>query len=203
LKSAPTPRGALSFAGWPHSVIPCGPSQCSPVRARRPMPLAVPRVKVGCSFAVQARPHPSSLKPDHATHSAPPALLPLAVPSAGASQGCRGEPSFPRLPFPTIVPSTTSRTYDSSPARSVLPPSRRLTGAELPAAAARLCRGVSSPAPFAPNQAHKPSAGESLVVFPHLPRPTTPPVWPDLAGPPLAMAEDPIAWSSLCLGSFV
>jgi hypothetical protein len=166
LKSAPTPRGGHSLAGRPHSAIPCGPSWCSPVRARRPMPLAVPRVKVGCSFAVQARPHPLSLKPDCATHSAPPALLPLAVPSVGASQGCRGEPSFPRPPFPTIVPSTTSHTYDSSPACSLLPLSRRLAGAELPATAARLCRGVASPVPSTPNQAHKPSAGESLVVPP-------------------------------------
>jgi hypothetical protein len=132
---------------------------------------------------VQAHPHPSSLKLDRATHSASPALLPLAVPSAGASQGYRGEPSFPRLPFPTIVPSTTSRTYDSSPARSLLPPSRCLAGVELPAATARLCRGVLSPAPSAPNQAHKPSAGESLVVspptFPGQPRRRPGRIWPD------------------------
>jgi hypothetical protein len=94
---------------------------------------------------------------------------PPVVPSAGTRQGCRGEPSFPRPPFPTIVLSTTSRTYDSSPARSLLPPSRHLAGAGLLAAAARLCRGVPLPARPDPNQAPESNLGESLVVSPPSP----------------------------------
>jgi hypothetical protein len=67
------------------------------------------------------------------------------------------------------VLSTTSRTYDSSPARSLLPPSRRLAGAGLPAAATRLCRDVPLPARPDPNQAPESNLGESLVVFPTFP----------------------------------
>jgi hypothetical protein len=60
----------------------------------------------------------------------------------------------------------------SSPARSLLPPSRRLAGAGLPAVAARLCRGV--PLPARPRLQPSPQTGRRRVPShpPHLPRPT-------------------------------
>jgi hypothetical protein len=70
LKSASTSRGVLSLAVRPRAAIPIGPSWFSPVQTRRPMPLAVPRVKAVCPFTVHARSHPSPLKPSRAMHFA-------------------------------------------------------------------------------------------------------------------------------------
>jgi hypothetical protein len=147
LKSAPTPRGARSLAGRPHSSIPGGLLRCSPARARRPMPLAEPRVKVGCSFAVQARPHPSSLKPDRATHSAPPVPLYRSPCRPSAPLGAATVNLGSDQPIsPTKAPSTLSCTCCCSPSCSRAPPSSHLVGAELQADATRPRHGTPTPA---------------------------------------------------------
>jgi hypothetical protein len=75
-----------------------------------------------------------------------------------------GLPRRARIPSaacPAAVPSTLSRACCCSPARSLLPPSRRLAGAGLPAAAARLCRGV--PLPAQPRLQPSPQTGRRRV----------------------------------------
>jgi hypothetical protein len=86
-----------------------------------------------------------------------------------------GLPRRARIPSaacPTAVPSTLSRACCCSPARSLLSPSRRLAGAGLPAAAARLCRGV--PLPAQPRLQPSPQTGRRRVPShpPSLPRST-------------------------------
>jgi hypothetical protein len=151
LKSAPTPRGARSLAGRPHSAIPGSTSRCSPARARWPMPLAEPRVKVGCSFAVQARPHPSSLKPDRATHSAPPVPLYLSPCHPSAPLGATTVNLGSDRPIsPTKAPSTLFCTCRCSPSSSRVPPSSHLAGTPAPAATAAWRRGPPQPAASLP-----------------------------------------------------
>jgi hypothetical protein len=100
LKSVPTPRAARSLAGRPHPAIPCGPSQCSSVQARRPMPLVVPRVRPGVLHPAGTL-SPSSLKPDQAVHSVPQRPAPLPARAAtGASGGRHGEPRARPADFP-------------------------------------------------------------------------------------------------------
>jgi hypothetical protein len=170
LKSSPTPHGARSFAGRPHSAIPGGPSRCSPVRARRPMLLAVQRVTVGCSFAVQAHPHPSSLKagPRHTLRPAgAPAARKCRPPAPG--RAAAASPVFPgRLsqlscPPPPLAPTIARRLAPSSHRAAASP---EQGSQRPPAGCATVC---SCQRDLNPNQAPESNLGESLVVFPTFP----------------------------------
>jgi hypothetical protein len=146
LRAAPTPRRARSLAGRPHSAMPCGPSRCSPVRARRPMPLAVPRVKSGVlhpagtssPLLVKNRTTPlplSRLRSCHATAESP----------AGAIEGSRGELRVRPAAHQTELSSSFPCTYSSSP---TLPSRRRdtyLAGAAAPAVGTGWRRGTPPP----------------------------------------------------------
>jgi hypothetical protein len=91
-----------------------------------------------------------------------------APPGTLSSSSC----SSSELAQPSDTSSPCPCTTCSSPAHSILPPSRRLAGAGLPAAAARLCRGV--PLPARPQLQPSPQTGRRRVPShpPHLPRPT-------------------------------
>jgi hypothetical protein len=102
-------------------------------------------------------------------HGGSPSHRPCRSPAPGRAAAASSN-SIGRVP--NFSASTFSRACCCSPARSLLPPSRRLAGAGLPAAAARLCRGV--PLPARPRLQPSPQTGRQRVPShpPHLPWPT-------------------------------